>query len=90
VLQRLVGHNEAAESNLLRALAIAEKAFGPDHPLVANILMTYEPLLRKTGRKREARVIRKRVRALVERTSLGGTERHTVDIRDLAAFQRGR
>ena len=38
-----------------RALAIWEKALGPEHPHVAASLENYAALLRKTGRGGEAR-----------------------------------
>ena len=45
-----------AEAELLyrRALAIAEKALGPEHPDVATALENYSKLLRETNRETEA------------------------------------
>ena len=42
-----------AEPLYSRALAIAEKALGPEHPTVATALENYAVLLRKTNRKAE-------------------------------------
>ncbi len=43
-----------AEPLYKRALAIREKALGPEHPKVAKALLNYAVLLRATGRSDEA------------------------------------
>ncbi len=48
------GKYAEAEPFHKRALAIWEKALGPEHPRVATGLETYAALLRKTGRSAEA------------------------------------
>ncbi len=47
-----------------RALAIMEKALGPEHPHVAKILANYAALLRKTGRTTEAAKMEVRAKAI--------------------------
>jgi CHAT domain-containing protein len=51
-----------------RALAIREKALGPDHPDVATSLNNLAHLCRRTGRFAEARPLYERSLALIERT----------------------
>ncbi len=51
---RLEGRYAEAEPLFKRALAIFEKALGPEHPNVATGLENYAALLRKTGRADEA------------------------------------
>ncbi len=48
------GRYAKAEPVFERALAIVDKALGPDHPNVATSLENYATLLRKTGRTTEA------------------------------------
>ncbi len=45
---------DEAEPLFKRALAIVEKALGPEHPNVATSLENYAALLRQTGRSTEA------------------------------------
>jgi len=47
-----------------RALAIREKAFGPDHPEVVPSLWNIANLYRKTGRDKEAEALEKRAEAI--------------------------
>ena len=47
-----------------RALAIFEKALGPEHPSVATSLENYVVLLRETGRGAEAAKMESRARAI--------------------------
>ncbi len=53
-----------AEPLYKRALAIVEKALGPEHPYVAKILANYAALLRKTGRGTEASKLEARAKAI--------------------------
>ena len=50
VLYEAQGHYAEAEPFYQRALAIWEKALGPEHPHVAASLENYAALLRDTGR----------------------------------------
>jgi len=47
-----------------RALAIREKALGPDHPDVATALENYAGLLRKTRRESQAAELEARAQAI--------------------------
>ncbi len=53
-----------AEPLYKRALAIWEKALGPEHPHVATSLENYAALLRKTGRGNEAAKLKARAKAI--------------------------
>ena len=53
-----------AEPLYQRALAIVEKALGPEHPHVAGGLENYAVLLRATGRSDEATKMEARAKAI--------------------------
>ena len=53
-----------AEPLQKRALAIREKALGPDHPNVAKSLENYAAVLRKTGRTTEAAKLEAQAKAI--------------------------
>ena len=54
-----------------RAIAIRERNFGPDHPLVAKSLSSYAALLHATGREAEARKLAARAHAIRQRREGG-------------------
>ncbi len=58
------GKHTEAEPLYRRALAIWEKALGPEHPHVAQSLENYAVLLRKTGRDIEAAKLEARAKAI--------------------------
>jgi hypothetical protein len=58
-----------AEPLLLRALAISEKALGPEHPLVAIVSDNYACLLWETERGDEALQHEARARAIWDKRS---------------------
>ncbi len=58
------GRYAEAGSLYRRALAIKEKALGPEHPRVATTLENYAALLRKTGRTTEATKMEARAKAI--------------------------
>ena len=58
------GRYAEAEPLYKRALAIWEKALGPEHPHVATILENYAALLRKTERTTEATKMEARAKAI--------------------------
>ncbi len=58
------GQYAQAEPLYLRALAILEKALGPEHPNVATSLENYADLLRKTDRNAEAEELEDRARVI--------------------------
>ena len=55
------GHAAEAEDWLFRALDLRSRLLGPQHPATRLSLDTYARLLRRTGRKEEARRIRARI-----------------------------
>ncbi len=63
-LYRAQGKYAEAEPLDQRALAIMEKALGPEHPNVAASLERYAELLRKTERNAEADRLEKRAKAI--------------------------
>ncbi len=64
LLYKAQGRYAEAEPLYKRALAIVEKALGPEHPLVATSLKNYAVLLRKTGRATEAENMEARAKAI--------------------------
>jgi len=64
MLYHIQGEYEKAEPLHKRALAIREKAFGPDHPEVVPSLWNIANLYRKTGRDKEAEALEKRAEAI--------------------------
>ena len=58
------GKYTEAEPLFMRALAIDEKALGPEHPSVATNLENYAGLLRKTDREAEAETLEVRAKAI--------------------------
>ena len=64
VLYRILGRHAEAEPLFRRALAIAEKTFGPEHPNFVRILENYADLLRETGRDDLAIMIELRAKAI--------------------------
>ncbi len=58
------GHYAEAEPLYKRALAIWEKALGPEHPSVAQNLENYAVLLRESGRNNEAIKMEARAKAI--------------------------
>ena len=63
-LYRDQGKYAQAEPLYQRALAIREKALGPEHPDTATSLENYALLLRKTGRSAEAAKLEARAKAI--------------------------
>ncbi len=58
------GRYAEAEPLYQRALAISEKALGPEHPDVAQSLENYAALLRQTARANEAERMEARAKAI--------------------------
>ena len=67
VLYRAQGKYEQAEPLHQRALAIIEKALGPDHPDVANSLNNLAQLYRAQGKFTEADPLSQRALAIIEK-----------------------
>jgi tetratricopeptide (TPR) repeat protein len=66
-LYRVQGQYAAAEPLYKRALAIWEKALGPDHPQVATVLKNMARLYKEAGRVDEAIRWEKRANAIRSR-----------------------
>ncbi len=63
-LYQAQGHNVEAEPLYQRALAVLEKAFGPEHPKLAVSLGNYAIVLRGTGRDDLATTVDLRAKAI--------------------------
>ncbi len=63
-MYREQGKYAEAEPLYQRALAIVEKALGPEHPTVATALENYAALLRETGHPRDAAIMAARAKAI--------------------------
>ena len=65
-LRRVLAQGRYAEAEplLQRALAIREKALGPDHPDVAEVLEHLAKLYDQTGRSEEAKKLSERARQI--------------------------
>jgi tetratricopeptide (TPR) repeat protein len=61
-----------AEECMKAALEIAESYYGPNHPLVAFILINCDAVLRKFGKKREASIYRERARRIMAANNSAG------------------
>ena len=64
----------------VRALAIREKVFGPDHPFVAEVLEGLTKVCEQTGRTAEAQELSARAKAIREKNAETATE-NPVDAR---------
>jgi tetratricopeptide (TPR) repeat protein len=64
LLYKTQGQYAQAEPLYKRALAITEKALGPDHPDVATSLENMTALFLRTGREKEAEALEKRAAAI--------------------------
>ncbi|HEY9869691.1 MAG TPA: tetratricopeptide repeat protein [Candidatus Obscuribacterales bacterium] len=58
------GKMAEAEKAKKRALAIVQRAYGPEHPAVANCLEEYAELLRQSRRHQEGSQCEERARAI--------------------------
>jgi tetratricopeptide (TPR) repeat protein len=79
------GKYSTAEPLFHRALSSAENGLGPENPLLAKILAEYAVLLRKTKRKKEAKLFETRARTIRKEHTLEDLARHTIDLSDLLA-----
>jgi Tetratricopeptide repeat len=64
MLYRDQGRYAKAEPLARRALAIREKALGPEHPKLATALENFASLLRNLGRSEEGATLEARARAI--------------------------
>jgi tetratricopeptide (TPR) repeat protein len=77
-LHNVLRRYAAAERHLAAALPIVERRYGPASPRTAALLASHAALLRRLGRREEARAAESRARAVSAFTG------HSVDITDLA------
>jgi tetratricopeptide (TPR) repeat protein len=78
---------QQAEALLKRSLALAERTLGSDHPEVARILHGYAAVMRKTGRKSQARKLEARAARIQQDSDRANAIGYTVDLRSLSAFR---
>lgn len=79
-----------ADIHATQAIAIFEESLGPDHPKLASALITHASVLRKAGRKRDAKALEaraKRISTVARRENPG---KFIVDIGDLVAQRTAR
>jgi tetratricopeptide (TPR) repeat protein len=74
---------DQAESLLSRSLEVAERALGPNHPEVGRLLEERATVMRKAGRKKEARMLETRARRIEQRSATDNALGYTVDLRSL-------
>ena len=70
-----------------RAVQLAEKAWGRNHPQIGDALLDEASWLRKLHRKHEARALEARAKKIQEANAQNGLARYTVDARDVAALR---
>jgi hypothetical protein len=63
------GKHAEAEPLYKRALAIKDKALGPEHPDTAKVLVNYAGLMRKLNRKNEAAKLEARAKGIRKKTN---------------------
>jgi len=75
---------DEADALFQESLPILEHAYGPEHPDLGTILKSYGDLLRKRHRYREAKIMSRRARILLEKTMQESpAARQTIDIQEL-------
>jgi len=88
-LQYVMGQPQEAKTSLERALASAEKTYGPTHPLMADLLESDAVVLDKLKLKREARRARDRARAIRRAGTAASADRLTRNVREALAPESG-
>jgi tetratricopeptide (TPR) repeat protein len=73
------GDGAAAEPLYRQAIEIVDSALGPAHPHLGMLLAEHSKLLKKLGRKTDARAAERRAKSILETSALPG--RHTIDVR---------
>lgn len=79
LLEERTGARGEAESHIKRALAVAEGAYGPGHPMVGSVLASYGVLLAHQGRRKEAKRMKQRAQAIQARSRQENSLGLTVD-----------
>src|SRR5262249_21136268 len=83
----VTGRHTKAEPLFQRALAIAETSLGAESRLAGQVSTEYAVLLRKTGRKAEAKALESRAQTIRRSHAAEDLGRHTIDFRDLRRFR---
>jgi tetratricopeptide (TPR) repeat protein len=83
VLYSRTGRMKDAERSLDKALRIAEEVYGAEHPYVAYVLSTYSRALKYAKRKREAKPMAERARAILAGSARDNGLRQTIDASSL-------
>ena len=86
-LQYMMGQPQEAKVSMERALASAEKTYGPEHGLMADLLESDAVVLDKLKLKREARRARDRARRIRGTGAAGDHDRLTWSIREPMAAE---
>ena len=73
-----------ADRALARARAIVERTLGPQDPVLALALRSHAPVLRKLGRKSEAKQADRIAKAILQARPPKPMRAHTVDVTELA------
>ncbi|MEO8130724.1 MAG: tetratricopeptide repeat protein [Bryobacteraceae bacterium] len=82
-LQRQRNRPADAAALLARALEISKFRLGPEHATTGKLLSEYSAMLRRAGRKSEARAAERLARRIAASGPREDSERYTVDIHDL-------
>ena len=82
-LENRTGHREEAGQSLRRALDIAEKRLGPEHPLYARLLANYAAFLRQGGEKSQAKVLEARSTQILKDSSRRNGFGAVIDVNSL-------
>lgn len=77
-----------AAPHMAAALTIVERRCGPHSLRTAALLASYVPILKKLGRKSEARLAQSRARQIEAASTVVAIQTHTVDVADLARSGR--
>jgi hypothetical protein len=81
-LQYMMGQPQEAKVSMERALASAEKTYGPEHALMADLLESDAVVLDKLKLKREAGRARDRARRIRGTEAAGQDDRMTWNVRE--------
>jgi tetratricopeptide (TPR) repeat protein len=81
-LQYMMGKPQEARVSMERALALAEKTYGPEHAVIADLLESEAVVLDKLKLNREARRARDRARQIRGTAGAGDNDRLTWSVRE--------
>jgi len=83
MLYSLTGHGSEAELYGREAAAKAEAIYGPDHPRLGWHLANYAEILKRLGRKDEARAVERRSKAILAHSEESNPVRQSVNVNAL-------